>query len=82
MNLKVSAESGLVFQLTPEVEKLYSKFFDITECNGANAKKIELPLAATYIIDREGKIIWSFLDAGYAKRAEPREILEILDELE
>lgn len=67
-NLKVSSQYGLVFELTPEVEKLYSEFFDIKEYNGEEAASNELPLAATYVIDAKGKIAWSFLDADYTMR--------------
>lgn len=81
-NLEVAEEYGLVFELTPEVERLYAEFFDIAEYNGEEAAKNELPLAATYVIDRNGKIAWSFLESDYTKRAEPREILEVLDGLE
>jgi peroxiredoxin len=38
----------------------------------------ELPLAATYIIDQDGKIIYAFLDADYRNRAEPSELTEVL----
>ncbi|MDF1853247.1 MAG: peroxiredoxin-like family protein [Verrucomicrobiales bacterium] len=81
-NLKVSGQYGLVFELPPEVEKLYAEFFDIKEYNGEDAASNQLPLAATYVIDAKGKIAWSFLDADYTKRAEPRDIIEALDELE
>ena len=81
-NLRVAAKYGLVFQLTPEVEKLYAEFFDIKEYNGEEAATNELPLAATYVIDSNGSIVWSFLDADYTKRAEPQDIIDALDSLE
>ena len=39
----------------------------------------ELPLAATYIIDEDGKIIYAFLYADYRNRAEPSELTEVLE---
>ncbi|MDF1825038.1 MAG: peroxiredoxin-like family protein [Verrucomicrobiales bacterium] len=81
-NLVVSKEYGLVFELTPEVEKYYSEFFDMKEFNGADAATNELPLAATYVIKPDGTVTWAFLDADYTKRAEPRDILAALDGLE
>ncbi len=81
-NLKVSKEYGLVFELTPEVEKLYGEFFDIKEYNGAEAASNELPLAATYVIAEDGTVAWAFLEADYTKRAEPRDIIAALDGLE
>lgn len=82
VNLKVADVYGLVFKLTPEVEKLYGEFFDVTEYNGKEAATNELPLAATYVIGQDGKIHWAFLEEDYTKRAEPRDILKALDELE
>ncbi|WP_273444878.1 hypothetical protein [Neolewinella agarilytica] len=36
------------------------------------------PLAATYIIDEDGKIIYAFLNADYRNRAEPSELTDFL----
>jgi peroxiredoxin len=82
LNLKVAAEYGLVFELTPEVTELYAAFFSMKDYNGAEASTNELPLAATYVIAPDGKIVYSFLHADYTKRAEPREILAALDAIE
>lgn len=82
LNLKVAAEYGLVFELTSEVEKLYAAFFSMKDYHAAGASSNEAPLAATYVIDRDGKITDTFLHADYTKRAEPREILTALDRLE
>lgn len=82
VNLEVAKEYGLVFELTPEVEKLYGEFFDILEYNGKEAAKNQLPLAATYVVDEDGTVVWAFLEEDYTKRAEPRDILSALDGLE
>jgi len=82
VNSKVAKDYRLVFELTPEVEKLYAEFFDIVEYNGADAAKNELPLAATYVIAEDGTVAWAFLEADYTKRAEPRDIIAALDALE
>ncbi len=82
INLKVAEEYGLVFELTPEVENHYANSFSMKEYNGEEASTRELPLAATYVIDPTGRIVWSFLDADYTKRAEPRDIISALDAIE
>jgi peroxiredoxin len=41
----------------------------------------ELPLSATYLVGRDGKIAYAFLDADYKKRAEPIDVLAALDRL-
>ncbi|MDA7920960.1 hypothetical protein N9B73_04320 [Verrucomicrobiales bacterium] len=82
LNLKVAEQYGLVFKLTDEVAGHYSKFFSMADYNGVDSASNELPIAATYVIDQTGKIIYSFLDEEYTKRAEPRDIIKALDGLE
>jgi peroxiredoxin len=38
----------------------------------------ELPLAATYVVQPDGKISWARVDADWRKRPEPGEILKVL----
>ncbi len=45
-------------------------------------EKAELPLSATYVVGRDGKVTYAFLDADYKKRAEPADVLAALDRLE
>lgn len=73
---EVAKEYGIVFKLTDDVAAAYNKSFDMNEYNGD--KSNELPLAATYIINEEGKIIYAFLDADYRNRAEPHELTAFL----
>jgi peroxiredoxin len=79
LNHKVADQYGLLFKLTPEVEKLYGKFFDLSDYNGAEAGTDTLPLAATYIIGKDGKIAWAFLHHDYHMRAEPKDIVKFLE---
>jgi len=58
---KVAKEYGIVFQLTPEVAEMYNQSFQLNNHNGDQSN--ELPLAATYIIDENGEIVYAFLDA-------------------
>ncbi|MDA7537018.1 AhpC/TSA family protein [bacterium] len=78
LNHGVAKNYGLLFKLTPEVEKLYGNFFDLEEFNGADATTDTLPLAATYIIGQDGTIQWAFVDADYRSRAEPADIVAFL----
>ena len=75
---EVAKAYGIVFKLTEEVAEIYHKAFDLEAYNGNNSD--ELPLAATYIIDESGKIIYAFLDAEYRNRAEPADITKALIE--
>ena len=73
---KVAKDYGVVFKLTDDVAKSYNASFGLNEVNGDTSN--ELPLAATYIIGQDGKIIYAFLDADYRNRAEPSDLTKIL----
>ena len=73
---KVAKEYGIVFKLLDKVADIYDKSFDLTAYNGNDT--YELPLAAIYVIDEDGKIIYAFLDAEYRNRAEPSEMTSVL----
>ena len=75
----VAREYGVVFKLTDEVAAMYEEKFGLSDYNGN--KSAELPLAATYIIGTDGKIVYAFLDADYRNRAEPSEITDVLKSL-
>lgn len=73
---KIGKQYGVVYALTNDVAKSYNKSFGLNEYNGD--KTNELPLAATYIIGQEGKILYAFIDADYRNRAEPSVLIEFL----
>ncbi len=75
--MKSQKEYGIVFKLTDDVAAAYNKSFDMNEYNGDKSNELP-PLAATYIINEEGKIIYAFLDADYRNRAEPHELTAFL----
>lgn len=72
---RVAKELGLVYQIPAELNDLYLQFGINLEESQGNSDR-ELPLAASYIIEQDGKISYAFLDEDYKKRAEPRDILE------
>lgn len=72
----VAKTYGVVYTLTPELAAAYQKNFDLHGFNGDASN--QLPLAATYIIGKDGVITYAFLDADYRNRAEPSEVLEML----
>lgn len=78
LNHQVAEQYGILFKLTPEVEALYGKFFNLEDYNGAKAGTDTLPLAATYIIRQDGTIRWAFLHHDYHMRAEPADIVAFL----
>ncbi|MEH0152792.1 peroxiredoxin-like family protein [Limibacter armeniacum] len=76
---KVAKDYGVVFKLTDDVAKIYNEKFDLNSHNGDSSN--ELPLAATYIINTNGEIVYAFLDSDYRNRAEPKEITAFLKEM-
>ncbi|MDF7826098.1 peroxiredoxin-like family protein [Pontiellaceae bacterium B12227] len=79
MDNKVAREYGVVFKLTDEVAAIYEEKFGLSDYNGNESA--ELPLAATYVINTDGEIVYAFLDADYRNRAEPSEITAMLKSL-
>jgi peroxiredoxin len=82
LNNQVANQYGIVFQLTDFVEDAMRNFAELKKWNGQAYKENELPLSATYIIDKQGIIRWAFLDAEYRNRAEPAEIIAELKKLQ
>ncbi|MFH9086441.1 peroxiredoxin-like family protein [Streptomyces sp. NPDC017673] len=71
---------GLAFDLPDDLAAVYDKLgFDLQRVNDGHPRT--LPLPATYVIDRDGVIRWTFVNADYATRAEPADILAALDAL-
>ena len=76
----VAREYGVVFELTEGVKANYEQAFGLSAYNGDDSG--ELPLAATYVIGRDGVIRWAFLDADYRNRAEPADVIEALQRIQ
>jgi len=75
---KIGRAFGLVYQFTDELRSAYREFgLDIPAHNGA-PDEWALPISATYVIDRDGTIIYAYTDVDYRDRADPRDVLEIL----
>ncbi len=79
INSEVGKRYGIIYKLTRGVAEYYKKGPDLEKYNGEDS--YTLPLAATYVINTDGVVTYTFLDADYRKRAEPAEILEALDKL-
>ena len=76
----VSRKFGLAYTLPEDLKKVYlNNGLNLEDFNGND--KWELPLAATYVIDANGKIVYSFIDADYKVRAETEEVIKALKSL-
>ncbi len=77
---KVAREYGLVYTLDESLRPLYEGWgIDIPKSNGDQS--YELPIPATYLIDKSGLIKYAFLDTDYTKRMEPSSIVDELKKL-
>ncbi len=76
-NNKIAKEYGLVFSLAEELRPIYASFgIDIVGLNKEDS--FELPMPATYVINKNKEIIFSFIDEDYTKRCEPQDIIDII----
>ncbi|MEM0924882.1 MAG: peroxiredoxin-like family protein [Planctomycetota bacterium] len=77
---QVAADYGLVFSLPEPLRPIYADFgIDLPAYNGDET--FELPVPATYVIDREGYVRYAFVNADYRRRAEPSDIVAALESL-
>ena len=75
---RVASAFGLSFRLPDEVNDLYKGQFgiDIEASNGDASQT--LPVPATFVIGKGGKVLKAFVDADYTQRLEPDEIIAAL----
>ena len=77
---KVAREYGIVMDVPPSMVPLYLKWgLDVPAANGDDSW--QLPIPATYVIDRDGAISFAFINKNYIERCEPAEIIKALEAL-
>lgn len=78
---QVARAFGLVFQLPETLRPIYAGFgIDLPAYNGD--RSFELPLPATYVVDRDRTIVHAFVNPDYTQRLDPAEILAVLGQLQ
>lgn len=75
---RVARAYGLVFTLAGELRPFYAGY-DLPAVNGDAS--FELPLPATYVLDRGGVVLAAFVDADYTRRMDPDDIVAALEAL-
>jgi peroxiredoxin len=74
---KVARQFGLTYRVPADQESVYRRaFVNLPFTNGDESW--ELPIPATYIIDRDGTILHASANEDYTERPEPSEIIEFL----
>lgn len=76
----VARQFGLVFALAEVLRPIYKSLgADLPAYNGDES--YELPLPGTFVIAQDGTIRLAFVEANFARRLEPTEIVESLKAL-
>jgi len=74
---KVARQFGLTYRVPAAQEAIYRRaFVNLPFTNGDDSW--ELPIPATFIVDRDGKILYASANEDYTDRPEPTEILNSL----
>jgi len=77
---KVARKFGLIYRVPAAQEAVYRRaFVNLPFTNGDDSW--ELPIPATFVIDRDGTIVYSSANEDYTERPEPVEILRVLTNL-
>jgi peroxiredoxin len=77
-NCDVARKFGLVFALDESLHAIYTAFgINLRASNGVDSW--ELPIPATYVVAKSGKIVEAFVDTDYRNRLEPDAVLGWLD---
>lgn len=77
---KVARRFGLVYRVPEYQQEIYRRvFINLPFVNGDSSW--ELPIPATYVIDRDATILYAKTNPDYTERPEPSEILQFLSQL-
>lgn len=69
---------GLTYRVPDEQKALYQRtFVNLPFINGDSSW--ELPIPATYVIDRDGSVLYASANEDYTERPEPMDIVSFLD---
>jgi peroxiredoxin len=74
---KVARQFGLTYRVPQLQEAVYRRaFVNLPLANGDGSW--ELPIPATYILDRDGTILYASANEDYTERPEPSEIVSLV----
>jgi peroxiredoxin len=73
----VARRFGLTYRISDEQRAVFQRaFVNLPFVNGDNSW--ELPIPATYIIDRDGSVLFASANEDYTERPEPADIVRLL----
>jgi len=77
LDYKVEKDYGLVYSLSEKLIPIY-KSWGFKVSDNINNDEYELPMPATYIINKNKEIIFAFIEEDYTKRCEPSDIVDAI----
>jgi peroxiredoxin len=73
----VARQFGLAYGIPEEQKSVYQRaFVNLPFVNGNDSW--ELPIPATYVIDRDGTVLYASANEDYTERPEPEDVLQVL----
>jgi peroxiredoxin len=77
---KIARQFGLTYRIPEEQQAIYQRaFVNLPFVNGDDSW--ELPIPATYVIDRAGTVLYASAHEDYTERPEPADIVRFLQTL-
>jgi peroxiredoxin len=74
---KVARQFGLTYRVPDDQRAVYQRaFVNLPFVNGDDSW--ELPIPATYIVDRDGSVLYASANEDYTQRPEPEDIVRVL----
>jgi peroxiredoxin len=74
---KVARRFGLTYRVSAPQEAVYRRaFVNLPLANGDDSW--ELPIPATYVLDRDGTVLFASANEDYTERPEPEEVLSLV----
>ena len=75
LGLAVARDYGLTFRVPDDLRRLYIESFKIDLVRFNGDESWELPVPATFVVDRGGSIVFASADPDYTVRPEPADIV-------
>lgn len=78
LNAQLAKTIGITFHLNKDLQQEYSNFgINLSELHGNNEQELIVP--AVFVIDKNRQVVWSHIEENYMTRAEPTEVLKVLE---
>ena len=75
----VARQFRLTYRVPEDQKAIYQRaFVNLAFINGNNEDSWELPIPATYVIDRDGIVLYVSANEDYTERPEPKDIIYCL----